>query len=76
MLMTQSLRVLRTSEYAVMAYIEPVSSALLGWALLGEGLSVVQVAGGVMVVAAGVLQAASGEGPRPCQPSSSVPEPC
>lgn len=76
MLMTQSLRVLRTSEYAVMAYIEPVSSALLGWALLGEGLSVVQVAGGVMVVAAGVLQAASGEGPRPRQPSSSVPEPC
>jgi drug/metabolite transporter (DMT)-like permease len=54
---TWSLKVLRAGEYAVIAYIEPVSAALLGFLFLSETPGPAQLLGGAMVVAAGVLQA-------------------
>jgi drug/metabolite transporter (DMT)-like permease len=38
----------------VLAYLEPVSAALLAWVILGEELGWAQVLGGALVVAAGV----------------------
>ena len=38
----------------VLAYLEPVSAALLAWAILGEGLGWAEAAGGVLVIAAGI----------------------
>lgn len=39
----------------ILAYIEPVTAALLAWALLGQGLGWQVVAGGLLVVGAGLL---------------------
>ena len=38
----------------VLAYLEPVSAALLAWVILSEELGVAQVLGGALVVAAGI----------------------
>jgi drug/metabolite transporter, DME family len=38
----------------VLAYLEPVSAALLAWVILAEELSVAQALGGALVVAAGI----------------------
>jgi len=49
------LRRVTAQAVGVLAYLEPVSAALLAWALLDEALGVAVVAGGALVVAAGVL---------------------
>ena len=53
----------------VLAYLEPVSSALLAWAILGEDLGWAEAAGGALVIAAGVavvvLEPADTRAPTP-----------
>jgi drug/metabolite transporter (DMT)-like permease len=49
------LRRVTAQAVAVLAYLEPVSAALLAWAILGQPLGWAVVAGGLLVVGAGVL---------------------
>ena len=49
------LRRVTAQAVGVLAYLEPVSAALLAWALLDQALGTAVVAGGALVVAAGVL---------------------
>ena len=43
------------TEAGVLSYLEPAAGVLFGWWLLGEGLTVGTVAGGVLIVVAGVV---------------------
>jgi DME family drug/metabolite transporter len=49
------LRRVTAQAVGVLAYLEPVSAALLAWAILGEPLTAPVLVGGALVVAAGVL---------------------
>ncbi|MBD0330333.1 MAG: DMT family transporter [Thermoleophilia bacterium] len=49
------LRRVTAQAVGVLAYVEPVSAAALAWAVLGQPLEAPVVAGGLLVVAAGVL---------------------
>jgi drug/metabolite transporter (DMT)-like permease len=49
-----ALRHVHAQDAAVLAYLEPVSSVLLAWALLGEDPSPRTLAGGALVLAAGL----------------------
>lgn len=49
------LRKVTAQTVGVLGYLEPVSAALLAWALLGERLTAAVVVGGALVVAAGLL---------------------
>jgi DME family drug/metabolite transporter len=49
------LRRVRAQAVAILAYLEPVSAALLAWALLGEPLGPAIVLGGALIVTSGVL---------------------
>lgn len=49
------LRRVTAQAVGILAFLEPVSAALLAWLLLGESLSAGVVAGGVLVLAAGAL---------------------
>jgi drug/metabolite transporter (DMT)-like permease len=49
------LRRVTAQAVAILAYLEPVSAALLAWALLGQPLGVAVVLGGALIVASGVL---------------------
>lgn len=62
--MVAAVRHIPASRAAVVATLEPVLAALFAWGIHGEGLSAVQIAGGLLVVAAVVwvqLQRAVGE---------------
>ena len=72
-----ALRWVPATTAGILAYMEPVSAALLAAVLLGEGLSVAVIAGGAAIVAAGVVvvlrtsgavatavEAPAGSGPR------------
>jgi drug/metabolite transporter (DMT)-like permease len=48
------LRRVNAQTIGILAYIEPVSAALLAWALLGEELGPQVVLGGALIIAAGV----------------------
>jgi drug/metabolite transporter (DMT)-like permease len=48
-----SLRHVTAQTIGILAYIEPVSAALMAWAFLGESLNWQIVVGGVLVIAAG-----------------------
>lgn len=56
------LRRVTAQAVGVLAYLEPVSAALLAWAILGQPLGAAVLAGGVLVVAAGVLVVAAEPG--------------
>ena len=43
------------TEAGVLSYLEPAAGVLFGWWLLGEGLTVGTVAGGILIVVAGVV---------------------
>lgn len=43
------------TEAGVLAYLEPAAGVFFGWWLLGEGLTVGTVAGGALIIAAGVV---------------------
>jgi drug/metabolite transporter, DME family len=47
------LRHVTAQAIGILAYIEPVSAALLAWAVLGEALTWQVVVGGLLVIAAG-----------------------
>ncbi|HSC90387.1 MAG TPA: DMT family transporter [Gaiellaceae bacterium] len=49
------LRRVTAQAIGILAYLEPVSAALLAWAILGEELGAAVVVGGALVVAAGLL---------------------
>jgi DME family drug/metabolite transporter len=49
------LRRVTAQAVGVLAYLEPVSAALLAWAILGEPLGAAVLVGGTLVVAAGLL---------------------
>ena len=49
------LRRVTAQAVAILAYLEPVSAALLAWALLGQPLGLAVVLGGALIVASGVL---------------------
>lgn len=49
------LRRVSAQAVGVLAYLEPVSAALLAWAVLGQPLEPAVLAGGALVVAAGVV---------------------
>lgn len=49
------LRRVTAQAIGILAYLEPVSAALLAWAILDEPLTAPVVVGGVLVVAAGLL---------------------
>lgn len=55
---------------ATVALLEPVFGTLLAALLLGESLAVVQVAGGVLVLAAAALVQRGGENAEPHEPAS------
>ena len=43
------------TEAGVLSYLEPAAGVLFGWWLLGEGLTVGTVAGGILIVVAGIV---------------------
>jgi drug/metabolite transporter (DMT)-like permease len=49
------LRRVTAQAIGVLAYLEPVSAALLAWAILGEGVTPAVALGGALVVAGGLL---------------------
>ena len=49
------LRRVTAQAVGILAYLEPVSAALLAWAILGESLGAAVIVGGVLVVLAGLL---------------------
>jgi drug/metabolite transporter, DME family len=49
------LRRVTAQAVGILAYIEPVSAALLAWAILGERIGPAIVAGGALIVAAGLI---------------------
>lgn len=49
------LRRVTAQAIGVLAYLEPVSAALLAWAILGQALGWAVVAGGCLIIAAGLL---------------------
>lgn len=55
-----ALRHIRATEASVTATLEPVLAAVVAWALFGEALSVVQMLGGILVIAAIVVAQAPG----------------
>jgi drug/metabolite transporter (DMT)-like permease len=56
------LRRVTAQAVAILAYLEPVSAALLAWALLDEPLGLPVVVGGALIVAAGMLVVAYEQG--------------
>ncbi|PZN06702.1 MAG: EamA family transporter, partial [Bacillota bacterium] len=62
-LYTHGLRLVPASTAAIVAMVEPVVAALLGWLLLRETLTASQVAGGFLVLLGAVL--ARDRSPRP-----------
>ena len=59
---------LRAERAAIVATSEPVLAALFAWILLGQTLSAMQIAGGVLVVIAIVTLETRGRRPRPPEP--------
>jgi hypothetical protein len=49
------LRKVTAQAIGILAYIEPVSAALLAWAILDQPLGWPVIAGGCLIIAAGVL---------------------
>jgi drug/metabolite transporter (DMT)-like permease len=49
------LRKVTAQAIGILAYLEPVSAALLAWAILGQPLGWAVIAGGALVIAAGVV---------------------
>lgn len=54
-----ALKNLTTSVYGTLAYLEPVTVAIFGWVLFDESLTPVQIAGALLIIAAGILQTIS-----------------
>jgi len=48
---------LPTALYGTLAYCEPLAVVLFGWSLFGEALSPVQLSGGALILASGIIQA-------------------
>jgi DME family drug/metabolite transporter len=60
-----AVRLLPASEVSIVATVEPVIAALLGWAILGEQLDLLQLVGGAFILSAvGILQWHSGKNQR------------
>jgi drug/metabolite transporter (DMT)-like permease len=53
---------LPTKVFGTLAYIEPVTVILAGWWLFGEALSTLKIAGVVLILTAGALQAFNSQG--------------
>ncbi|WP_430521578.1 DMT family transporter [Aliivibrio sp.] len=52
-----ALRKLPAATFGTLAYVEPVSVIALGWVLFNESLSMLQIAGCLVIVMAGLIQA-------------------
>jgi drug/metabolite transporter (DMT)-like permease len=69
----RALRELSSARASVLALVEPLVAAALAWALLGQTLGPVQVAGAVLLLAGAVLaQRALGAARNPSAPMSSL----
>jgi drug/metabolite transporter (DMT)-like permease len=55
------------------AYVNPLVALLLGWAVLGETVHPISLAGALLILAAVALMARASRGPRPASPSTSSP---
>lgn len=64
-LMIYAMRRLPAHEYGVLAYVEPLTAALVGWRLLGEPLTRLQLIGGGIILASGVALLWTANGPSP-----------
>ena len=64
---------LPAQQVSILVYLEPVTAVLWAWAVLGESPSLATVAGGVSIVAAGLLIVVPGL--REAVASASFPEP-
>jgi drug/metabolite transporter (DMT)-like permease len=67
------LRHVTAQAVGILAYLEPVSAALLAWAILGEPLGAAVVLGGTLIVAAGVLVVLAE--PAEATPTEALPPP-
>jgi DME family drug/metabolite transporter len=66
------LRRVTAQAVGVLAYVEPVSAAMLAWAVLGQPLGTAVVVGGALVTAAGVLVVAAE--PEDASPMEAPPQ--
>jgi len=48
---------LPASVFGTFAYLEPITVIVLGWVLFGENLGLLQMAGGALILAAGIIRA-------------------
>ena len=65
------LRRVTAQAVGILSYLEPVSAALLAWAILGQPLGPAVLGGAALVVAAGALVVAAG--PREAAPAPGAP---
>lgn len=64
-LMLHAMGRLPAHEFGVLAYVEPLTAALVGWRLLGEPLTRLQLVGGGIIVASGLALRWKARGPSP-----------
>ncbi|WP_323752058.1 DMT family transporter [Marinobacter sp.] len=57
MLAVVALRTLPAATFGTLAYLEPITVVGLGWILFGQSLSALQLAGSVLIIASGIVQA-------------------
>ncbi|XXF80355.1 DMT family transporter [Myxococcaceae bacterium GXIMD 01537] len=69
-LFNSGLRRVPTAAAGTLAYLEPLTASLIGWAVFREALGPLSVVGGLMVLASGVWVASE---PRAPEPSAPVP---
>ncbi|MBL4932880.1 DMT family transporter [Clostridium paridis] len=50
-----SLKSLATEKIAILSYIDPVSSVIYGFLLLGEGVSIKTIIGGILILSTGII---------------------
>jgi drug/metabolite transporter (DMT)-like permease len=68
-----SLRHLPSSVVSVLSLIEPVTATALAWALLGQSLGAVQVAGGAVLLTGAVIVQVTSRRAGPAEPDSVTP---
>ncbi|HTN32745.1 MAG TPA: EamA family transporter [Marinobacter sp.] len=52
-----ALRALPAATFGTLAYLEPITVVLLGWVLFAQSLNTLQIAGSVLIIISGVIQA-------------------
>jgi len=71
-LYVSALNVVQAQQVSILVYLEPVTAVLWAWAVLGESPKLATLAGGALIVAAGLMIVVPG---RRSIPPASFPEP-